>query len=219
MAQANLREAMRRSSARAGSSGVSTANRAEERVAESAPERGGTADLPGGVQPPEQAITVVAAPSVQAWAVRSGPTLEAISTEARGASLPASAPAESSPAPAVRLESEARPPRVEISNGNGVPGMAARVSRWFTTQGLPVRRLTNQRPFTQRQTVIQYRSGHEEAALRMSHALPVRAAIEPAPAMDLRSDLRLVLGHDWTRLMACLTQACQLAPLAQATER
>lgn len=94
--------------------------------------------------------------------------------------------------------------RLEISNGNGVAGMAARVGRWFATQGLQPDRLTNQQPFAQQQTVIQYRNGHAEAALRVARSLPANAKAELAPLQGLRSDVRVVIGRDWVQTAACL---------------
>ena len=92
--------------------------------------------------------------------------------------------------------------RVEISNGNGVPGMAARVGRWLVTrQGVRGVRLSNQKPYAQRETVVQYRVGHVEAAWRLARLLPGTVRAEPAPASQ-RGDLRVVLGRDWTRVAA-----------------
>lgn len=100
--------------------------------------------------------------------------------------------------------------RLEVSNGNGVNGMAARVGRWLATQGVQTDRLTNQQPYAQKQTVIQYRSGHEDAALRVARSLPANAKAEPVPTLGLRSDVRVVLGRDWVQTAACLGHdACQ----------
>jgi Flp pilus assembly protein TadD len=102
--------------------------------------------------------------------------------------------------------------RLEISNGNGVSGMAARVGKWLATQGLPANRLTNQQKFAQQQTVVQYRSGHEDAALRVARSLPANAKAEASPTQGLRSDVRVVIGRDWIQTAACLEQqTCQPA--------
>ena len=102
--------------------------------------------------------------------------------------------------------------RLEISNGNGVSGMAARVGKWLATQGLPANRLTNQQKFSQQQTVVQYRNGHEDAALRVARSLPANARAEAAPTQGLRSDVRVVIGRDWIQTAACLEQqTCQTA--------
>ncbi len=103
--------------------------------------------------------------------------------------------------------------KLEISNGNGVSGMAARVGKWLATQGMSTNRLTNQQKFAQQQTVVQYRRGHEEAALWVARSLPATAKAEAAPTEGLRSDVRVVIGRDWIQTAACLDRnTCQ--PLA-----
>jgi tetratricopeptide (TPR) repeat protein len=98
-----------------------------------------------------------------------------------------------------------RPPRLEISNGNGVAGMAAKVGRWLVThQGVRADRLTNQKPFVQRDTIVQYSEGHAEAAARIARALPLAAQPATEPSKGLPSGLRVVLGRDWARSAACL---------------
>ena len=110
--------------------------------------------------------------------------------------------------------------RLEISNGNGVAGMAARVGRWLATQGLQADRLTNQQPFAQQQTVIQYRNGHAEAALRVARSLPANAKAELAPLQGLRSDVRVLIGRDWVQTAACLgNNSCRPALTAVAAAR
>ena len=121
------------------------------------------------------------------------------------------------PAP---LSAPATPPaasRLEVSNGNGVAGMAARVGRWLAAHGVRAERLTNRQPFTQRQTVIQYRAGQEDAALQVARLLPASAKAESAPTPGLRSDVRVVLGHDWVQAAACLERnTCQPASASVA---
>jgi lipoprotein NlpI len=95
--------------------------------------------------------------------------------------------------------------RLEVSNGNGVAGMAARVGRWLATQGVRTDRLSNQPRFVQQQTVVQYRDGHEQAALRIARSLPANAKAESVPRTGLRSDVRVVLGRDWVQTAACLS--------------
>ena len=102
--------------------------------------------------------------------------------------------------------------RLEVSNGNGVAGMAARVGRWLSTQGENNAYLTNQRPYVQQATVVQYRSGQEKAAQRVARSLPAHAKAAAEPTQGLRSDVRVVLGRDWVQTAACLEQnTCQPA--------
>lgn len=104
----------------------------------------------------------------------------------------------------IRPAAPERPLRLEVSNGNGVAGMAARVGRWLTAQGTPVDRLSNQPRFAQQRTTIQYDNGHEEAALHIARSLPANARADTSPTQGLRSDVRVVLGHDWVQTAACV---------------
>jgi tetratricopeptide (TPR) repeat protein len=86
--------------------------------------------------------------------------------------------------------------KIEVSNGNGVTGMASTVGRFLRAQGYPTARLTNQKPFQVNLTQIQYRDGHE------LEAQALRANLLGAPELVQRDDLhsnvsiRLVLGKD-----------------------
>jgi len=102
------------------------------------------------------------------------------------------------------IEKPVRASTLEVSNGNGVPGMAARVGHWLERQGVPTDRLSNQQPYTQRLTVVQYRIGHEQAARHVAESLPANATAEPRPTPGLRSDVRVILGRDWVQTAACL---------------
>ncbi|OIQ92641.1 hypothetical protein GALL_253790 [mine drainage metagenome] len=88
-------------------------------------------------------------------------------------------------------------PGIEVSNGNGETGMAAHVAAELAGAGLPVRRLTNRKPYTHRVSRIVYRAGWRAAALRLRAALPGDVLVEPAHAPLRRDiDLRLLLGRD-----------------------
>lgn len=83
---------------------------------------------------------------------------------------------------------------LEISNGNGRPGMARRLTGELRDPGFKVVRLTNEKGFGVRQTRIEYqpafRGAAERLALRVGVAAPLAAGVK-GPA-----DVRLVLGHD-----------------------
>jgi len=99
--------------------------------------------------------------------------------------------------------------RLELSNGNGIPGAAARLKRWLIHEGLAVQRLSNRQPYVQQQTVIQYRTGQQATAQRVAEALRMTAQLDAMPSAGLQPDVRVVLGHDWTRTVACLERrAC-----------
>lgn len=93
--------------------------------------------------------------------------------------------------------------RYEISNGHGSTGLARRLATLLSKDGVPWPRLTNQRPFTERGSIIQYRDGYREAAESFAALLPFRPGIAAAPTSGQVSDVRLVLGHDLDTSDAC----------------
>ncbi|NVD96996.1 LytR C-terminal domain-containing protein [Massilia sp. BJB1822] len=122
----------------------------------------------------------------------------------RPAQLPATAVAAAAPAADenARADAQERPAtvlRLEISNGNGVQGMAAAMARRLRGNGVEVVRLSNMRPFAVRQTHIEYGDGRREAAAMLAQRVG-RGELPQAPqaeqAMPRRVDLRLVLGRD-----------------------
>ena len=115
-------------------------------------------------------------------------------------------------ADAARAATHAATARVEVSNGNGVPGMAAGLGRWLAARGIATDRLSNQRPFRQQQTVVQYREGHEDAARLVVKAMAPSVRAEARPMRQLRSDVRIVLGHDIAKTLACNDVDRCLAP-------
>ena len=94
--------------------------------------------------------------------------------------------------------------RLELSNGMGARGMAARLGQWLGLQGLPASRLTNQRPYTQQRTVVEYRAGHEANARSVAQALPTMLGVRFVQRAGLASDVRVVLGRDWQSVAGCL---------------
>jgi hypothetical protein len=100
--------------------------------------------------------------------------------------LPLPAPAQTMPA-LVRLE---------ISNGNGVTGAAARMARSLSVDGLKTVRLTNVKNFDVPLSRIEYRQEQQRMAESLAErlGLPLKATDEASS----RSDMRLVLGHDAT---------------------
>lgn len=93
--------------------------------------------------------------------------------------------------------------RLEIRNGNGVPGMARALSRRIDEPGLRVARLSNAPGFAVARTRVDHTAAHAEAARRLARRLDhlgqpghveLRQVNDCAPA-----DLRLVLGRDLAR--------------------
>lgn len=90
----------------------------------------------------------------------------------------------------------ARPYRIEVSNGNGVTGMARKVAGFLDGEGYSRARLTNQKPFHVTSSQVLYRSGYREQAQSLVSTLPGKPGI--AQADNLRGDItiRVVLGKD-----------------------
>jgi len=118
--------------------------------------------------------------------------------------LPASAPVVQSALPSV-LQPLSLPPavaRLEISNGNGVTGMARALARQIDAPGLRVTRLSNQPGFAVRHTRIEYDAAHVDAARRLAQrvgSVHLQEVDRRAPA-----NLRLVLGRDLAQRGAML---------------
>jgi Flp pilus assembly protein TadD len=86
--------------------------------------------------------------------------------------------------------------RIEISNGNGVNGMARALRTAMKPQGVNVTRVTNARPFNKRYTVILCASEQREAAQALSRLLPGNPAIAIRSTAKRNVELRVVLGAD-----------------------
>lgn len=83
---------------------------------------------------------------------------------------------------------------LEISNGNGIAGMARAVARSIGEPGLQVARLSNEPGFDVDQTRIEYGPGRGGAARKLARRLG--SAELRQVEQGARSDLRLVLGRD-----------------------
>ncbi|MEM8512359.1 hypothetical protein RCH14_001675 [Massilia sp. MP_M2] len=92
--------------------------------------------------------------------------------------------------------------RLEISNGNGVTGMARALARRIDAPGLRVTRLSNQPGFAVRHTRVEYDAAHFGAARRLAQrvgSVHLQEVERSAPA-----NLRLVLGRDLAHYGAAL---------------
>jgi hypothetical protein len=92
--------------------------------------------------------------------------------------------------------------RLELSNGNGVTGAAKRLGEQLVATGVPKARLTNQKPFRQRLTVIQYRAGYAEVAASLRSRMPNQPRIVKTVLLRPSTDVRVVLGKDLPRYIA-----------------
>ncbi|MGM8062053.1 tetratricopeptide repeat protein [Vogesella indigofera] len=99
----------------------------------------------------------------------------------------------------------ARAALYEVSNGNGITGMARRVNQALLAQGYPAARLTNNKPFRQPVTVVEYRPGYAAVAAQLSASLPLKPAITEKAGLRQSTDVRLVLGRDVMTRLALVT--------------
>lgn len=89
-------------------------------------------------------------------------------------------------------------PKVEISNGNGVEGLARRIGTFLRESGYPGTRLTNQKPFNVGLSQIQYRQGYEAAAQSLRQTVPGQPMLVPTESLRGDIQIRLLLGKDFS---------------------
>lgn len=140
------------------------------------------------LETPPQLVHVAGAPSA----------VIALDTGARAPSVTAAmiASAQRPPATAVALE---------LSNGVGRNGMAARLAAHLVEQGAPRARLTNADRWGYARSAIYFRDGAREDAESLAARLPARVPLEPAPAGQT-ARVRLLLGYDLVRLDDAIQQ-------------
>ncbi len=105
-------------------------------------------------------------------------------------------PMQAKPASPLATETAPETVRLEIANGNGVTGLAKRTSSSLQRKGYAVTRLTNQVPYTQMITEIQYRQGQENQAKRLNALLSAPAKVVESSQLRKDVGVRLVLGRD-----------------------
>jgi hypothetical protein len=86
--------------------------------------------------------------------------------------------------------------RLEISNGNGVRGLAAAWARSLRSDELALVRLSNIRPFAEPSSRIEYRAENAEQAQRLAGRIGVPAVEGNTQIRRGSPDMRLVLGLD-----------------------
>lgn len=109
------------------------------------------------------------------------------------------------PSPAASARSRAA--RYEITNGHGGAGLARRLAVLLGKQGFARPRLTNDRPFNQPASYIEYRDGYADAAQSFAARLPFQPQIQVAAPGSLAVDVRLMLGRDLATSDACAVLA------------
>lgn len=155
---------------------------------------GSIADLVGtGTAAPKSMLIGIAPnvwelrPQAEVAAERGAPTLLRGIAQVSGALQP--------PSPDARI-------RFEIANGNGVAGLARRVGLYLRGIGMAAPRLTNQRPFDQRRTEIQYIAGMEQAAQALRSTLGTPADLLATRRIERNAQMRVVLGKDFQEIDA-----------------
>ena len=88
--------------------------------------------------------------------------------------------------------------RIEVSNGNGVTGMAKKVAGFLGGAGYSRTHLTNQKPFHVVSSQVQYRAGYREQAQSLAMTLPRQPGIVQSDNLRGNISVRVVLGKDLT---------------------
>ncbi len=86
---------------------------------------------------------------------------------------------------------------IEISNGNGMNGMARRVGHYLTEKGIEVTRLTNASHFSHSETKLYYQKGYREAASHLAEQLPIPNEMKEEKRFE-RPNIRIkvLIGKD-----------------------
>jgi Flp pilus assembly protein TadD len=105
--------------------------------------------------------------------------------------------------------------RIEISNGNGVRGMARLVSGFLQQGGFAKAGLTNQQPFQQKQTEIHYRSGNDVLAGQINRLMPKQVAMVESSSLRQDIQVRVLLGKDVVREVAYFNNRGKMQKIAQ----
>lgn len=109
------------------------------------------------------------------------------------------------------VQSQSRPFRFDVANGNGVRGMGVKVRDALAQRGIQALRVINKRPFNTDTTEIQYVTGFEQEAKRVKSVLASHVTLTPVASISGNQDVRLVLGKDANGHMAVLGGAQRLA--------
>lgn len=101
----------------------------------------------------------------------------------------------------IRNESKApaamqAPVRLEVTNGNGVGGLARQTSAYLKGIGYGPVRLTNRKPYTLARTEIQFRPGFQQQAQSLQAALAGKGVLAQSGLLRRDIHVRVVLGKD-----------------------
>lgn len=87
-------------------------------------------------------------------------------------------------------------PRLEVTNGNGVTGMARHTAAQLSGVGYGVSRVTNQKGFRQVFTEIQYRPEFEWQAQQLQETIGIAVVMSANSRLRRDVEVRIVLGKD-----------------------
>jgi tetratricopeptide (TPR) repeat protein len=107
--------------------------------------------------------------------------------------------------------------RLEVSNGNGTPGLARQVARMLDRGGVHANRVTNHATFREATTQIQYRPGYLSEATVLRDMFPARVTAVSDSSLRKDIQVRILLGKDAASVAKAAHQSYALAPAEQAT--
>lgn len=164
-----------------------------------------------GRSPPQDPPQVLAQTDSRVQAIQVEPNVYELRIQQAAPPVAAAAAAGSAEA--------ALPLRVEVSNGNGVTGMARRVGAYLRGSGFPATRFTNQAIFTVAASRVEYRAGLEADARRIAAAMPQFVAVVPGDGLRKDIGVRLVLGRDLAGSLAYFGPRSEAVNLAHSQPR
>ena len=110
--------------------------------------------------------------------------------------------------------------KLMVSNGNGIERMAAKFGALLSSIGFPKASLTNQKPFNQTHTVIQYEKGYLAEATRLSQLLKDikrKTILSENNGLPSNINVRLVLGKDLSNKQVQTYLAQRAKPITLAS--
>jgi tetratricopeptide (TPR) repeat protein len=106
--------------------------------------------------------------------------------------------------------------RLEVSNGNGVTGMAKMVAGFLREQGYEKARLTNQKTFAVSSSRIRYRQGYQDEARLLMEKMPGQTDLLQTEDMRMGISVQIVLGKDMAGSLAHFGRDGKKVKLARA---
>ena len=90
---------------------------------------------------------------------------------------------------------------MEVLNGNGVPGVAAKYTEFLRGKGFDVQNTDNAPNFSYQNTLIINRSDNRKKAIAVAHALKLDTSrVETDPEPSLQLDVTVILGKDYNEI-------------------